>query len=239
MLRCIVYVSPADILQAWEELKNTLDPLIRPVAYADVYSRLMDRRPRTNNQVKEFHNALASFFGVSHPNIFKFVAVIKGYAEKTSFQQKSTTVLTIFLRSGEDGISIKFGDRRKKRNDLYDPNMKLRDAVSQPRDRNLPGAVGRRGPCYSDLEKMKAEKEELKRLSVVVVYSRPTTRSPVNGDIYRAGTAPRAKGVTRYLSRMLQPTCLRPSGFVCLGRVPLELSSCRQQTSQSPEHCFG
>ncbi|TKR62960.1 hypothetical protein L596_026854 [Steinernema carpocapsae] len=102
MLRCIVYVPPADILEAWEKLKNTLDPRIRPVAEYfqkfyigssntvpmfphntwNMYSRLMDRRPRTNNQVEGFHNALASFFGVCHPNIFKFVAVIKGYAEK-------------------------------------------------------------------------------------------------------------------------------------------------------------
>lgn len=33
--------------------------------------------PRTNNSVEGWHNALKTFIGQSHPNIFKFIAAIQ------------------------------------------------------------------------------------------------------------------------------------------------------------------
>lgn len=52
----------------------------------NVYELTLRSFPRTNNAIEAWHNAIATMFGIHHPNIFKFIDGIK-------LEQDATEVL--------------------------------------------------------------------------------------------------------------------------------------------------
>ena len=48
-----------------------------PICFWNVYSRVVNSLPRTNNNVEAFHNALNKSVSNAHPNIWRLINVLK------------------------------------------------------------------------------------------------------------------------------------------------------------------
>ncbi|KAB0796844.1 hypothetical protein PPYR_10905 [Photinus pyralis] len=101
MLLSLSFVPPNDVIMAFEELvencPNTLDPIVDywedtyigrlrrnrrgdprfPIAIWNVYNRVADRLPRTNNSVEGWHRAFQQTLNCHHPSVYKLIDQFK------------------------------------------------------------------------------------------------------------------------------------------------------------------
>lgn len=77
------------------KLRRTVKPGTFALNLWNVYQLTLDLFPRTNNAVEAWHNVIAQFIGIAHPNIFNFINNIK-------LEQDATEVLITQIMSGVD-----------------------------------------------------------------------------------------------------------------------------------------
>lgn len=130
MIPALAFVPQHDVINAFEILQEHLpseaDPIIDyfedvyvgrvrrnrrgspsfPISMWNMYDRVLEDLPRTNNSLEGWHNRLQSNISACHPNIWKFLQVLKK-------EQALNEVIINQMLAGQQGPP-----KRKKYQDL-------------------------------------------------------------------------------------------------------------------------
>ena len=103
MFQALAFLPPNQVLAGFDELMYSLDDGFRqrgrrrgvvfPIPLWNVYDRIHEDLPRTNNSVEGWHNAFNLRVGVSHPTVRKLV-------EKIQKEQADNELLLQQVRAG-------------------------------------------------------------------------------------------------------------------------------------------